>query len=43
MKNYKGNYILTGLIKWQVCDVTMVSIRITDTLKDRIKKVLRYY
>ena len=43
MKNYEGNYVLTGLIKCPECGATMVGTRTTNTLKDGTKKVLRYY
>ncbi len=43
MKNFEGNYVLTGLIKCPVCGATMVGTRTTNKLKDGSKKVLRYY
>ena len=43
MKNYEGNYLLTGLIKCPFCGATMVGTRTTNTLKDGTKKIIRYY
>lgn len=43
IKNYEGNYVLTGLIKCPVCGATMVGTRTTNKLKDGTKKILRYY
>lgn len=43
MKNYEGNYILTGLMKCPFCGATMVGTRTNNKLKDGTKKVIRYY
>ena len=43
IKNYEGNFLLTGLMKCPKCGAAMVSSRTTNTLKDGTKKVLRYY
>ncbi|MGW6190579.1 recombinase family protein [Bacillus cereus] len=43
IKNYEGNFLLTGLMKCPKCGSTMVSSRTTNTLKDGTKKILRYY
>ncbi len=43
MKNYEGNYILTGLMKCPFCGATMVGTRTNNKLKDGTKKILRYY
>lgn len=43
MKNYEGNYILTGLMKCPFCGTTMVGTRTNNKLKDGTKKVIRYY
>lgn len=43
MKNYEGNYILTGLMKCPFCGATMVGTRTYNKLKDGTKKVIRYY
>jgi hypothetical protein len=33
MKNCEDNYVLTGLIKYQVCVLTVVSTQITNKFK----------
>ncbi|KZD32800.1 Cassette chromosome recombinase B [Bacillus cereus] len=43
IKNYEGNFLLTGLLKCPKCGSAMVSSRTTNTLKDGTKRVLRYY
>lgn len=43
MKNYEGNYVLTGLMKCPFCGATMVGTRTVNKLKDGTKKILRYY
>lgn len=43
IKNYEGNFLLTGLLKCPKCGSAMVSSRTINTLKDGTKKVLRYY
>jgi|GEM_PF-5712666 len=42
MKDCEDNYVLTGLIKYQVCVLTMVGIKTTNKLKDGSENVLRF-
>ena len=34
MKNYEGNYVLTGFMKYPFCGATMVGTRTVNKLKD---------
>lgn len=43
IRNYEGNFVLTGLIKCPKCGASMVASRTTNTLKSGVKKVIRYY
>ncbi len=43
IRNFQGNYTLTGLLKCPVCGATMVSSRTVNKLKSREKITRRYY
>src|SRR5699024_8561680 len=43
IRNRKGNFLLTGLMKCPMCGARMVASRTTNILKDGTKKKMRYY